>query len=74
MTGKEFETALSDLGMYQAAFARLCGVHPVTVSRWVTDTKPMPQYAISLVKIMQTGAAAFHRARQLAHKPYIRTK
>lgn len=48
MTPTDFTAALDHLGLRQAAFARIAGVHATTVSRWATGGLPIPGWVAPL--------------------------
>ena len=49
MTPTDFAAALDYLGLRQAAFARIAGVHTTTVSRWATGASSVPVWAALLL-------------------------
>jgi transcriptional regulator with XRE-family HTH domain len=44
MTGEELRRAIGALGMTQAALARVLGVTPSAVYRWLSGGVPVPRY------------------------------
>jgi len=56
VTGKDFKSALIDLGLSQARFAQRLGVRPSTVSEWVSGKTKVPGYAIYAVKLLSAIA------------------
>jgi DNA-binding transcriptional regulator YiaG len=52
MTSDQFRTALADLGLSQAAFARLAMVDARTVRRWCDGTRAVPGPVVALLEIM----------------------
>lgn len=61
MLGSELRAALAEIGMSQAAFAELAGVHPRTVRRWVDQHRSAPLSRYATMLINQTLKTA-HRA------------
>lgn len=51
MTSDEFRRALQALGLSQAQFARLTRSHPVSVSRWATGDRAVPQPIAAVAKL-----------------------
>ena len=50
MMPHEFKGERAATGLTQAALAKLLGVHPVTVARWETGTRRIPEMAARLLK------------------------
>jgi DNA-binding transcriptional regulator YdaS (Cro superfamily) len=53
MTGAELKTALADLALAQADFARLIGVTPRAVNLWVSDGRAIPGPAEAYLRAFQ---------------------
>jgi DNA-binding transcriptional regulator YiaG len=54
MTGEEFKAALARLRLRQAAFARRLGLHEVTVSRWATGSRRIPNYIVAYLELAES--------------------
>lgn len=51
MTKSELRDALSDLGLNQSEFARMIGIDPRQVRRWVAGDTAVPGPVVVLVKL-----------------------
>lgn len=49
----EIKSTRKDLGLTQDEFARVLGVHTVTVSRWERGTAEPSQMAINFISVLQ---------------------
>ena len=58
MTTNQLREAITALGTNQAALARLVGVNPRTMRRWIAGDSPIPRTAAILI---QTKMAAILR-------------
>lgn len=71
MTGEELRTELLDMAMPVFAFARIFGVRPQTVKKWLRDENDIPPWvhvALGLLRL----EGALSEARQLAAEHIIR--
>jgi len=50
MTHDEFADAMSEVRLSQGDIAKLTGVYPRSVWRWVTGRSPIPDYAWTIVR------------------------
>lgn len=65
MTGKKFRGALGNLGMKSQTFARITGVRPTKVSKWIKGELTIPPW-VPLVLELLTLPGALSLARQVA--------
>jgi hypothetical protein len=56
MTSAELQAALHRLGYTQAAFARMLGIHRLTVHHWLRATHPIPHYVGVVVELLEERA------------------
>ena len=54
MTSTDLKATLSRLGLSQAEAARLLGVTPTAVTRWVQGTRAVPGPVVRLVRLVET--------------------
>ena len=52
MRGSEVRRIREGLGLTQAKFAKLVGVHPITVSKWENDSFGIRESAARLMKML----------------------
>jgi Predicted transcriptional regulators len=52
VTPDALRAALAGLGLTQTAFARLLGVHRLTVHAWCSGKLPVPHYAEVIVSLL----------------------
>ena len=50
MDGAELKARIKAAGLNQDKFAALCGVTKQSVSWWVNNVKPVPQYALTIIE------------------------
>lgn len=55
MTPAQFQAAIDQLGLSQQAVARLWGVNPRTVRRWVAGDQDVPEWAAYAFAGMLSG-------------------
>ncbi len=63
MTGEEVRQIRKRLGLTQAEFARLVGVHLVTVSRWEKGALGIRESAAKLMKLLAKTKPRQKRSR-----------
>lgn len=70
MTAKEILRTRRQLGLNQVEFARLTGVHPITISKWERSKSVPSPYQSSLLK--EFAASACNVKQDLADGGVIR--
>jgi DNA-binding transcriptional regulator YiaG len=53
VTADALRTALSRLGLSQAAFAHYIGVHRLTVLHWLDGTYPVPRTVEVIIELLE---------------------
>ena len=56
MQATEIKSTRESLGLTQAQFAQLLGVHPITVSKWERDVSPPTPYQEALFQQFQLAS------------------
>lgn len=56
MTGEEFKSILTKLGLTQRGFAKFTGVHERTVRRWVSGDCAVPKSISILLGLMEANS------------------
>lgn len=62
----EFTAALDELGLSQAAFARLTGYDKQTVNRWATNYRQIPPAIPVIMKLLLNDPTRIAELQQLA--------
>lgn len=52
MTSEEFKRQREAAGLTQAQLAGMIGVHPVTIARWETEMRRIPEMAARLLTLI----------------------
>jgi hypothetical protein len=73
LTGPELRAELERLGISRAEFARICGVQWKAVNFWGMDADdpkalPVPQYAVTIVRLLRENLRLKLRVAALEHK------
>jgi DNA-binding transcriptional regulator YiaG len=55
MTPAELRAAIADLGMTQVGFARVAGVNPATVRRWLAGSRRIPGPIPALIAALKAS-------------------
>jgi len=66
MTGLELKSALDELGLTQAEFARRLGRHIQTVSNWCRDVYDIPREVEIIIGLMRETRDLHRRTDQSA--------
>ena len=66
MTGNEFRTKLTALGLSQSGFARYTGWGQSTVSKWTSNNRPVPRQAETVIDLLERFPVALEWAQSIA--------
>lgn len=71
MTASDLQQTLDDIGMTHLAFARIYGIAPRTIDRWLSGDNDIPPYVFVTLRILENVPGAIRVARDAAAE-YIR--